>query len=52
MFLICNTSNNLFSAPPLKAAPAPNLLDDLMGGDTVHNNQMNGNDGIVYVFNN
>nr|XP_034339120.1 AP-1 complex subunit gamma-1 isoform X3 [Crassostrea gigas] len=32
-------------APPVKPTPAPNLLDDLMGGDTTHNNQMNGNDG-------
>lgn len=32
--------------PPVKPTPTPNLLDDLMGGDTTtHNNQMNGNDG-------
>ncbi|XP_078335673.1 AP-1 complex subunit gamma-1-like isoform X3 [Crassostrea virginica] len=43
--LLGDVSNISNPAPPLKAAPAPNLLDDLMGGDTVHNNQMNGNDG-------
>lgn len=38
-----------FLAPPVKPTPAPNLLDDLMGGDTTHNNQMNGNDGMLTV---
>lgn len=37
-------------APPVKPTPAPNLLDDLMGGDTMHNNQMNGNDGMLTVL--
>lgn len=39
-----------FPAPPVKPTPAPNLLDDLMGGDTTHNNQMNGNDGMLSVL--